>query len=55
MRKHLKKTLVMTKEDNENFQNSTKCWICNNDYVDNDNEVRDLCHISGKYGGGEDI
>ena len=23
----------MTKEDNEDFQSSTKCWFCDNDYV----------------------
>ena len=26
---------MMTKEDNEDFKNSTKCWICDNDYIDN--------------------
>ena len=36
MKKYFKKELVMTKEDNEEFKNSTKCWICDNDYVDND-------------------
>ena len=39
----------MTNEDNENFKNSTKCWICFNDYVDNDVKVRDHCHITEKY------
>ena len=39
----------MTKEDNEYFKNSTECWICDNDYVDNDVTVRDYCHITGKY------
>ena len=43
--------LVMTKEDNEDFENSTKCWICDNDYVDGDVKVRDHCHITGKYRG----
>ena len=38
----------MIKEDNEDFKNSTKCWICGNDYVDNDVKVRDHCHITGK-------
>ena len=28
MKKHFNKDLVMTKEDNENFEHSTKCWIC---------------------------
>ena len=37
------------KEDNENFENSIKCWICDNDYVDNDVKVRDHWHIPGKY------
>ena len=34
MKKHFNKELVMTKD--EDFENSTKCWICDNDYVDND-------------------
>ena len=40
----------MTIEDNEDFQNSTKCWICDNSYVDTDVKVRDHCHITGKNG-----
>ena len=27
MKKHFNKELVMTKEDNEDFENSTKCWV----------------------------
>ena len=34
------KELVMTKKDNEDFNNSTKYWICGNDYVDDVIEVR---------------
>ena len=34
MKKHFKKELVMTKKYNEDFEKSTKCWICDNDYVD---------------------
>ena len=45
------KKLVMTKEDIESFKNSTKCWICGNDYIDNDVKVRDHYHITGKYRG----
>ena len=41
----------MTKKNNEDFKNSTKCWICDNDYFDNDVKVRDHCHITGKYRG----
>ena len=36
MKKCFTKELVMTKKDNEDFENSTKCWICDNDYIDND-------------------
>ena len=48
MKKHFNKELMMTKEENEDFENSTKCWIYNNDYADNDVKVRDYCHITGK-------
>ena len=42
---------VMAKEYNEDFENSTKCWICDNFYVYDDVKVRDHCHIIGKYRG----
>ena len=29
----------MTKKDNDNFENSTKCWVCDNVYVDGDIKV----------------
>ena len=51
MKKHFNKELGITKMDNENFENSTKCWICDNDYTDNDVKVRDHCLITGKYRG----
>ena len=41
----------MTKEDNEDFENSTKCLICYNDYVHGDVKGGDHCHITGKYRG----
>ena len=39
----------MTKEDNEDFKDSTKRWIYDNDYVDNDVKARDHCNIIGKH------
>ena len=45
MKKQFNTELVMTKEENEDFENSTKSWICENDYVDNDVKVRNQCHI----------
>ena len=41
----------MTKEDNEDFKNSTKCQICGSDYVDKNVKVRNHCHLTGKYRG----
>ena len=46
IKKHFNKEPVVTKKDKEDFENCTKCWIC-----DNDNKVRDHCHITGKYRG----
>ena len=51
MKNYFDKDLLVTKEDNEYFKNSTKCWICNNDYVDNDVKVRDHSDITRKYRG----
>ena len=51
MKKHFNKKLVMTNEDSEDCKNLTKCWICDNDYIDTDVKVRDHCHITGKYRG----
>ena len=49
MKKHFNKELAMTKEGNKDFENSAKCWICDNGYVDNDvDKVRDHCHFTGK-------
>ena len=50
MKKIFNKELVMTKKDNEDFENSTKCWVSDNDYIDGDVKVKD-CHITGKYRG----
>ena len=40
IKKYFNKELVMTKEDNVDFKNFTKCWICDNDYIENDVKVR---------------
>ena len=41
----------MTTKDNEDFDNSIKCWVCDNDYIDGDDNVSDNCHTNGKYRG----
>ena len=49
MKKHSNKELVITKKDNEYFQNCNNCWICKDVYAENDLQVRDHCHITEKY------
>ena len=41
----------MTKEDDEDFENSPKCWISDNTYADGNFKARDHCHTTGKYRG----
>ena len=33
MEKHFNRELAMTKTDNQDFKNSTECWICDNVYI----------------------
>ena len=51
MKKHFNKELVITQKDSEDFENSTKCWICYHVYIEGDVKVRDCCHITEKYRG----
>ena len=45
------KNLVMTEEEEHLFQQSNSCWICKK-LINNDEEkVRDHCHITSKFRG----
>ena len=48
IKKHFSKNLVMSAEE-ERFQLSNICWICNKLFDVSDNKVRDYCHVTGKY------
>ena len=50
MKKHFNKNLTMTVDEEEEFERSNICWICNK-LIENDYIVRDHCHITGKYRG----
>ena len=39
MKKHFHKELLMTKKDKEDFESSTKFWIRDNGYIDDDIKV----------------
>ena len=49
MKKHFNKSLIMSVEEEEQFERSEICRICNT--LIDDNKVRDHCHITGKYRG----
>ena len=50
MKKHFNKNLIMSEKE-EQFQSSKTSWICEI-LIDNDDEkVRDHCHLTGKFRG----
>ena len=49
--KHFNKDMIITKNDDINFKNADRCYICNKKYSEKDIGVRDHCHITGKYRG----
>ena len=51
MNKHFNKNLIMSREEEYLFQQSNSCWI-RKKVIDNDDEkVRDHCHVTGKFRG----
>ena len=51
MNKHFNRNLIMSEEEEHLFQQSNSCWICEK-LIDNDDEkVRDHCHVTGKFRG----
>ena len=51
IKKHFNKNFVMSAEDEQMFQSSNKCWMCNKLFDEEDNNVRDHCNITEKYRG----
>ena len=49
MKKHFNKNLIMSEEKEEQFQSSNTCWICEKLIDDDDEKVRDHCHVTGKF------
>ena len=49
MKNHFNKNLVMSYEEEEQFQSSNACWMCEK-LIDNENEkVRGHCLITAKF------
>ena len=49
IKKDFNKNFVMSAENEERFQSSNKCWVCDKLFDVGDNKVRDHCHVIGKY------
>ena len=41
----------MSEEEEEQFQSSNACWICEKLIDDDDEKVRDHCHLTGRFRG----
>ena len=41
----------MSEEEDEQFQSSNTCWICEKLINKDDEKTRDYCHITGKFRG----
>ena len=51
MNKNFNKNLVITEKEEYLFQQSNNCWICKKLIDNEDEKVRDHCHITGKFRG----
>ena len=51
MREYFNKNLIMTEEKEDLFQNSNNCWICKKLIDNNEDKVRNRCHVTGKFRG----
>ena len=51
VKKHFNKNLILSEEEEEEFQSSKTCWICEKLIENDDEKVRDHCHITGKFRG----
>ena len=48
MNKHFSKNLIVSEEEEE-FQSRNMCWICEKLIENDDEKVRDYCHITGRF------
>ena len=51
IKKHFNKNLIMSEEEEDLFQQSNNCWVCGKIINDDDEKVRDHCHVTGKFRG----
>ena len=51
MKKHFNKNFIMSEKEEEQFQLSNVCWICEKLIDHEDEKVRSHCHVTGKFRG----
>ena len=51
IKKHFNKNLIMSEEEEHLFQQRNSCWICEKLIYNDDENVRDHCHVTGKFTG----
>ena len=51
MKDQFNKNLIMTEKEEYLFQQSNNCWICKKLIDNEDEKVRDHCHVTGKFRG----
>ena len=49
IKKHFNQNFIMSAEEEERFQSSNSCWICDKLFDVGDDKIRDHCCIIGKY------
>ena len=49
MNKHFSKNLIMSEGEEHLLQQSKSCWICKKLFDNDKEEVRDHCHVTGKF------
>ena len=49
--KHFNKNLIMSEAEDHLFQQSNSCWICKKLFDNDEEKVRDHCHVTSKFRG----
>ena len=51
MKKRFNKSLIISEEEEHLFQQSNSCWICKKFIYNDDEKLRDHCHVTRKFRG----
>ena len=51
MEEYFNTNLIMTEEGENLFQKNNNCWICKKVIYNDEENVRDHCHVTGKFRG----